>query len=218
MFAVLYDFDGLLIDSEAAGLVSWQEVYSSFGHELDLEHWLAETLAGRGPCMPRERLTALLDDPVDWDEVEAKRLLRRNELLILRPGAAAHLARAEQLGAITGIVSNAPDWWISERLAAVGISESRFDVIVSKSPVLAKKPAPDAYLAALEILDILPDNALAFEDSPIGVQAAQAAGIRCVAVPNDVTRRFDLSMADVLLPRLDAQPIEELLERLQLRR
>lgn len=214
MFTVLYDFDGLLIDSESAGLISWQEVYKSFGHELDQDYWLAETLAGRGPCMPREQLSALVGDPIDWDEVEAKRLERRNELLIPCPGALAHLDRCARVGAIIGIVSNAPDWWIDERLAAVDIAKSRFDVIISKSPTLAKKPDPAAYLAALDALDMAPERAVAFEDSPIGVQAAQAAGIRCVAVPNMVTQQFDLSMADLTLPSLDARPIEEVLESL----
>lgn len=217
MFAILYDFDGLLIDSEAAGFVSWQEVYKSFGHDLDEEYWLAETLAGRGPCMPQQQLAALVTEPVDWDEVELKRLQRRNELLVLCPGARNHLTRATEIGAITGIVSNAPQWWIEERLDAVGIDRRKFDVIISKSPSLAKKPAPASYLAALDALDMSPHHAIAFEDSPIGVRAAQAAGVKCVAVPNSVTRNFDLSMADLILPALDARPVEELLETLRVR-
>src|SRR3954469_3520226 len=104
MVAVLYDFDGLLIDSETAGLTSWTEVYESFGHPIDREHWLAETLAGRGPCLPKEQLAALVADQIDWDTVESSRLKRRDELLVLRPGVLEHLAQAKELGALVGIV------------------------------------------------------------------------------------------------------------------
>ncbi|WP_273940675.1 HAD family hydrolase [Kutzneria chonburiensis] len=213
MVAVLYDFDGLLIDSETAGLISWTEVYESFGHSIDRDHWLAETLAGRGPCMPKEQLAALVTETIDWDTVEALRLKRRDELLVLRPGVREHLAQAEELGALTGIVSNAPDWWISQRLAAVGLEESRFDVVITKSAGLAKKPAPDAYLAALDKLGATAAEAIAFEDSPIGIRAARQAGIRCVAVPNAVTENFDLTIADLVLDRIDAVPLAELLDR-----
>jgi HAD superfamily hydrolase (TIGR01509 family) len=218
MVAVLYDFDGLLIDSETAGLTSWTEVYEPFGHPVDRDHWLAETLAGRGPCMPKEQLAALVTEPTDWDAVEAARLKRRDELLVLRPGADAQLAAAQELGALIGIVSNAPDWWISQRLAAVGLEESRFDVVITKSAGLAKKPAPDAYLVALGKLGATAEEAIAFEDSPIGIRAAKAAGIRCVAIPNAVTENFDQTIADLVLDRLDARPLAELLDQLGVRR
>lgn len=210
----MYDFDGLLIDSETAGFISWQETYEFFGHRLDEEYWLAETLAGRGPCMPKQQLADLLAEPVDWDDVEERRLKRRNELLILRPGVLAHLDHCAEIGGVAGIVSNAPEWWVEERMNAVGLDRRRFDVIISKSPMIARKPAPESYLAALDALDMSPRNAIAFEDSPIGVQAARAADIRCVAVPNLVTEKFDLSAADLILPTIDAWPVEQILEHL----
>ncbi len=107
MPAVLYDFDGLLIDSETAGLLSWKRVYAEFGHELDLAHWLSETEAGRGPCMPTERLAELVGKPVDWEAVERRRIVWRDELLVTRPGVEEHLAEARRLGFDLAIVSNA---------------------------------------------------------------------------------------------------------------
>lgn len=209
MRAVLYDFDGLLIDSETAGLVSWNRVYAEFGHELDLAHWLSETAAGRGPCMPTDRLEELVGAPIDWEPVESRRLAWRDALLVPRPGVHAHLEEAQRLGCSRAIVSNAPDWWIAQRLESTGIGAESFDVIICKSDGLAKKPAPDAYLAALRELGCPAESAIAFEDSPIGVQAAQAAGIRCVAVPNMVTAHFDLAFADLVLEALDARPLAE---------
>lgn len=210
MTAALYDFDGLLIDSETAGLLSWRKVYAEFGHEVDLEYWLAETSAGRGPCMPKRQLEELTGTPIDWEAVEPERLRWRDELLVPRPGALEHLLQAEALGMPKAIVSNAPDWWVTEQLARTGIEAERFDVIITKASALAKKPAPDSYLAALERLGVPAGDAVAFEDSPIGIVAAQAAEIKCVAVPNLVTRHLDLSGADLVIPSLAARSLEEL--------
>lgn len=212
--AVLYDLDGLLLDSETAGLVSWRDVYAAHGCELDLEHWLGEVAAGRGPVMPKQQLEKLLDRPVDWDEVERVRLARRDELLVARPGALRHLAAAAALGLRTALVSNAPAWWIDQQLPRLGIAASQFDAIVTGAPDLARKPAPDAYLKALRELEVAARAALAFEDSPVGITAAQAAGIRCVAVPNEVTIHLDLSAADLILPALDARPLPSLFDEL----
>ncbi|OKI02387.1 hypothetical protein A6A06_15200 [Streptomyces sp. CB02923] len=209
MPAVLYDFDGLLIDSETAGLLSWKRVYAEFGHELDLAHWLSEIEAGRGPCMPTQRLAELVGTPVDWEAVERRRIVWRDELLVARPGAGEHLAEARRLGFDLAIVSNAPDWWIRQRMDSAGIAHEFFDVIICKTEGIARKPAPDAYLAALRELGCAAGDALAFEDSPVGIRAARAARIRCVAVPNMVTAHFDLSAADVTLPSLDARPLAE---------
>ncbi|HEV2342915.1 MAG TPA: HAD-IA family hydrolase [Actinocrinis sp.] len=212
--AVLYDLDGLLLDSETAGLVSWREVYAAHGCELDLAHWLGEVAAGRGPVMPKRQLEEQLGRPVDWDEVERGRLARRDGLLVARPGALQHVAAARALGLRTALVSNAPAWWVGQQLPRLGVPEPQFDVIVTGEPGLARKPAPDAYLKALRELGVAAEAALAFEDSPVGITAAQSAGIRCVAVANEVTANLDLSAADLILPALDARPLRSLLEEL----
>jgi HAD superfamily hydrolase (TIGR01509 family) len=211
MRALLYDFDGLLIDSEVAGLVSWRALYAEFGQTLDTEHWIGEVAAGRGPCMPSAQLEAALGRALDWDELEPRRKSHRDELIVARPGVRAHLARARELGLRCAIVSNAPDWWIDEQLDNTGLARDLFAVIVCKDGARASKPAPDAYLAALDTLGVAADDALAFEDSPIGVTAAKAAGLRCVAVPNEVTAGLPLETADQLLPSLDAMTLDELL-------
>lgn len=211
MEALLYDFDGLLIDSEFAGLVSWQALYAEFGHTLDTEHWFTEVAAGRGPVMPTARLEALVGRELDWATLEPRRKAHRDELIVPRPGVRAHLDLARALGLPCAIVSNAPDWWITEQLANTGLDPDYFTVIVCKDGKRAGKPAPDAYLAALAALDVAPHDALAFEDSPVGVTAAKAAGIRCVAVPNEVTKGMALDAADQRVPSLASVSLTELL-------
>lgn len=211
MRALLYDFDGLLIDSEVAGLRSWRALYAEFGQTLDTEHWVGEVAAGRGPVMPTALLEELVGRTLDWAELEPRRKAHRDELIVARPGVRAHLARARELGLSCAIVSNAPGWWIEEQLANTGLSPDHFAVIVCKDGTRAKKPAPDAYLAALDALSVRPADALAFEDSPIGIAAAKAAGLRCVAVPNEVTKDLPLDAADQILPSLASVPLDDLL-------
>lgn len=208
--ALLFDFDGLLVDSETAGLRSWQELYWRHGCELDLRLWLEEVCAGRGPCMPREQLEAAVGRSLDWEALEAVRLARRDELLVLRPGVHQVLAEAGRLGLACAIVSNAPDWWLEGQMARTGLARDRFACVVGRDPSRRSKPAPDAYRAALAALRLHPDRAVAFEDSPVGIAAALAAGIACVAVPNDVTRLLSLR-ATLVVPALDCAPLATLL-------
>jgi HAD superfamily hydrolase (TIGR01509 family) len=207
----LYDFDGLLIDSETAGLISWQELYAEHGYELDLDHWLAEVVASRGPVMPTAAFENAHGSAPDWRRLEAERIRRRDELLVARPGVPGHLAAAAAAGVRLAIVSNAPDWWVDAMLEHTGIDPDLFEIVVTKSPELAKKPQPDAYLHAMRTLDTTADRVLVFEDSPPGIAAATAAGLLCVAVPNAVTERMDLSGAPVILPRIDALPVHRLI-------
>jgi HAD superfamily hydrolase (TIGR01509 family) len=210
--AFLYDFDGLLVDSETAGLVSWRELYASQGEVLDEQWWLAEVAAGRGPCMPRDQLE-LLRPGLDWGALERARLARRDELITTRPGVAEHLAEARRAGLRLGVVSNAPGWWIEDKLPAAGLDPAWFEVCVTKAEGVARKPAADSYLRALRLMRVGPQDALAFEDSPIGVRAAKTAGLPCVCVLNDVTARLVTEAADLTLTRIDEMDIAGLLGR-----
>ncbi|MEA2644346.1 MAG: hypothetical protein QOG08_1372, partial [Chloroflexota bacterium] len=76
------------------------------------------------------------------------------------------------------------------------------------------KPAPDLYIAVLDCLGVSPSEAFAIEDSPNGVIAAKQAGMLCVAIPNSITAKLDLSQADVVLRSLSDLPLRDLLQRL----
>lgn len=160
---------------------------------------------------------ALLEDSlgyqVDWDSVEQRRRARRDELIILRPGVIGLLDRAVAAGMRIAIVSNAPDWWVNGRLASTGLDQYPFAAIITKEPGMCPKPAPDAYLAALRALDVAACEAIAFEDSPVGLAAARAAGVFCVGVPNDVTKHLSLAEADLICASLAEIVLPELLRR-----
>jgi HAD superfamily hydrolase (TIGR01509 family) len=211
---LLFDFDGLIVDTERSALASWQEVYREHGHELPLERWatIVGTLGGFDPL-------AHLDDlagPLDRDAVLARqrsRELALAELEDLRPGVLDYLERARELGLSTAIVSSSSRRWIDGHLGRLERAE-RFDAILTADhdPERAK-PRPTLYLEALDRLGLAASEAIAFEDSPNGVRAAKAAGLYCVAVPNGVTESLGLDEADLVVPSLVELPFEELLRR-----
>jgi HAD superfamily hydrolase (TIGR01509 family) len=215
MKAILYDLDGTLIDSETAGLVSWAELFRAHGCSLDEQHWLAEVAAGRGPCMPKAELEAAVGRRLDWAELEAKRLVRRDELLVARPGALEHLVLARGMGLATALVTNAPQWWVTEQLGRNRLDEHDFDAIVTGHSGLPRKPAPEVYLKAVDLLMLNPADAVSVEDSPVGIASAVAAGVACIAVSNEVTCRLDLSGADLVVDSLTEVMPRALLERFQ---
>jgi HAD superfamily hydrolase (TIGR01509 family) len=211
--ALLFDFDGLIVDTETPSLASWQEVYGEHGHELTLDRWAAAvgTVGGFDPLAHLEELAG----PVDRDDVVARRLARELELADveeLRPGILEYLEEARRRGLATAIVSSASRTWIDRHLARLERAE-HFDAIVTADKDESRaKPRPVLYLEALELLDVAADEAIAFEDSPNGVRAAVAAGIFVVAVPNGVTESLGLDDADLVVPSLADLPFDGLLE------
>lgn len=211
---LLFDFDGLIVDTETSALASWQEVYREHGHELPLERWVTiiGTLGGFDPLVHLEELAG----PLDRDTVLARqdeRELALADIEELRPGVLEYLERARELRLATAIVSSSSRAWIDRHLARLERAE-HFDAILTadRDPQRAK-PRPTLYLEALDRLQLRADEAIAFEDSPNGVRAAKAAGIFCVAVPNGVTASLGLDEADLVLTALTELSLPELLER-----
>lgn len=204
--AILFDFDGLLLDTEHPEFLSWHEVFAAHGCALAPEIWAAHTGKGAGaiPFSPYEALEQALGRKIDRDAVRTARRRRFAELMeleTLQPGAEARLAEARRLGMKVAIVSSSPRNWITGYLAKFGLADA-FDAILCADDVAHTKPDPELYLAALAKLGVRAGEAIAFEDSANGIAAAKQAGIFCVAVPNPLTRHSDLSRADVILGSL----------------
>jgi HAD superfamily hydrolase (TIGR01509 family) len=200
--AFLFDFDGLLLDTEGPSYRAWAELYERHGHELALETWAAAvgTIGGFDPERHLAGLGVALDD--EALATRRQRDLDLCDLEELRPGVVELLDEAERRGIHVGIVSASSDWWIERHLSHRGVLD-RFELVVCANGDAARaKPRPDLYLEALERLEVVAADAVAFEDSPNGVAAAKAAGIYTVAVPNAVTGAFDLSAADRVVESL----------------
>ncbi len=119
----------------------------------------------------------------------------------------------DQFGLKLGVASSSTREWVRGHLARLGILE-RFDCLRCRDDVANAKPEPDLYIAVLDCLGVAAAQAVAIEDSPNGVAAAKRAGMRCVAIPNTITARLDLSQADVVLTSLAEVTLAQLLDRL----
>ena len=214
MRAVIFDFDGLLLETEGPVYQAWAETYEEHGLSLSLEEWL--TTIGRVDHRdPWEDLQARLGRRLD-PEVNARRRRRRDELLhALGPcaGAAEALSDARSLGLGTAVASSSPEDWVGGHLERLGLARW-IDHVSCYDGSIPGKPAPDLYLRALRLLGVRAEEALAFEDSHNGLRAAKAAGIRCVVVPTDMTAAMDFSLADRVIDRLGRPPLAELLAEL----
>ena len=213
--ALVFDFDGLILDTEVPVYRSWLEVYEAHGEELPFERWVQIVGSTTAGFHPQHHLEERLGRSLP-KEVLDRRIGRRTEMILAQdalPGVVRHIQEARAMGLRLGVASSSTNEWVKGHLARLGILES-FDCIRCRDDVANAKPEPDLYLAVLECLGVRASEAIAIEDSPNGVLAAKRAGLRCVAIPNSITAQLDLGQADLLLGSLDEVTLAELLESL----
>jgi HAD superfamily hydrolase (TIGR01509 family) len=213
--AAIFDFDGLILETEAADLEAWGQVYRDHGAELTFEDF-AVSIGTVGAFDPPGHLAALTGRPVDRDAADRAHRVIQDAILegaSLRPGVVDRLDEAGPLGVKLAIASSAGGRWVHGHLERRGLLD-RFEVIVVPEGRLRAKPEPDVYLEALRRLGIVAGQAVAFEDSTNGILAAKAAGIFAVAVPNALTARLDLSRADLRVDSLAAITLAEIDRRM----
>ena len=128
------------------------------------------------------------------------------------PGVLDYLDTARQRGISLAVASSSSSSWVYGHLTRLGLLDY-FSCLRTSDDVRHAKPDPELYLSALKCLDIPAHEALAFEDSPHGITAAKQAGLYCVAVPNDLTRRLETGHADLTLNSLLDMSLEQLMER-----
>jgi HAD superfamily hydrolase (TIGR01509 family) len=217
--AFLFDFDGLILDTELPSRAGWEHVYREHGHELPPDLWATVVGTTHAPFDPMAHLEELVGEPVEREAVNERRRAHEFALIEaeeLRPGILEYLAAAERLGLKRAIVSSSPRAWVDMHLERLEQSVGWDAICTADRDPARAKPAPVLYLEALELLGVGADDAVAFEDSPNGVIAARAAGVFCIAVPNEVTRELGLAEAgaDIVLDSLADLPPEALFARL----
>jgi HAD superfamily hydrolase (TIGR01509 family) len=213
--ALVFDFDGLILDTEEPVYRSWVEVYEAHGEELPFERWVQIVGSTTIGFHPQHHLEERLGRPLAKEVLE-RRVGRRTELVLankLLPGVVERIDEAGALGLKVGVASSSSLDWVRGHLERLEIRE-RFDCIRCRDDVANVKPEPDLYVAVLACLAVPASEAIAIEDSPHGVTAAKRAGMRCVAIPNSITKRLDLSHADLLLASLADITLPDLLRKL----
>jgi HAD superfamily hydrolase (TIGR01509 family) len=214
--ALIFDFDGLVLDTEEPIYQSWAEVYEAHGVPLPFDQWVKTVGSNNREFHPQQNLEERIGRPLTQAEVD-RRIARRVELVLAKPllPGVADLARAARArGMKVGVASSSSRDWVHGHLERLGILDL-FDCVCSRDDVEHVKPEPDLYIAALECLGVDADVAVAIEDSPNGITSAKRAGLRCVAVPNPITATLDLSEADLQLSSLAEVSLPELLGRLE---
>ncbi len=210
--ALVFDFDGLILETETPAHQSWAEIYREHGHELPMDLWHGYIGSDTG-FDPVGHLAALVGEGLDREATQARRDARKTELIAVLDvmvGVRDYVADAKRVGLLLAVASSSSRAWVLGHLERLGLG-AQWDAVRTRDDVARTKPAPDLYLAAVGALGVAPWEAVAFEDSMNGIAAAKAAGLRCVAVPNALTSGMDLSQADVQLDSLADTPLEELL-------
>ena len=220
MEALIFDFDGIILDTEVSELQAWREIYAEYNTELPLEQWATGIGGGVDAFDVFAHLEAQVGHPVPREEIATRRRKRRLELLaaeVLLPGIESYLHDAKRMSIKVGLASSSSRAWVAGHLSRLGILE-QFDYIKCGDEVAQKKPDPELYLSVLAGLGARAEHAIALEDSPNGVLAAQRAGIFCVAIPNPVTSQLALDHADLRLKSLALLPLVDLIAEVEKRR
>jgi HAD superfamily hydrolase (TIGR01509 family) len=220
--ALIFDFDGLILDTETPDFHVWQTIYQEHGFELPQEEW-GKIVGGYGLAHfdAAEHLTHLAKlqrelDPVSLRErhrSESRALTLEQPIL---PGVMDYIQTAKRLGLKLAIASSSQHSWVDTHAKRLGIFD-HFDVVVCADDVGAgrTKPNPDLFLLALKRLQVQNHEALVLEDSPNGVKAANHAGIFVVAVPNPVTSLLKINGANLTVRSLTDLPLTELLGKVK---
>jgi HAD superfamily hydrolase (TIGR01509 family) len=218
--ALLFDFDGLILDTETADVRAWENIYAEYGFSFPLESW-AQIIGGTGTATfdAAAHLQDLLGNPLDLESLQSRQTHISHSLVhqeSVLPGVMDYLQEARRFGLKLAIASSSPHSWVDTHAQRLGVFDY-FDKVVCADEVGAgrTKPNPDLFLLALDQLRVRANEAIVFEDSPNGVRAARSAGIFVVAVPNTVTSQLSIENANLMLRSLTDLSLRELLNKVQ---
>jgi HAD superfamily hydrolase (TIGR01509 family) len=213
---VIFDFDGLILDTETPDFEAWKELYTELGAVLSMEAWGHCIGQRAGVFDPIAHLEGLIGPCFQGVELKQRQRARFYDLLnaeVLRPGIQSYLDDADRLGIKLAVASSATRDWVEGHLTRLNIAH-RFAHIVTVEEVTHAKPHPELFHLALARAGVTADRAVVLEDSPNGLHAANRAGIFAVAVPNPVTMTLELGHADLTLTSLAACSLEKLIEEI----
>jgi HAD superfamily hydrolase (TIGR01509 family) len=210
--AIIFDFDGLILDTETPEFESWQVIFKNYGYDLPFSEWKKCVGSSNLDFEPTDYLGQLMGHPVNKKKVEhEKRIISLAAIMKLPPlpGVEEMIKSAHSRGIKLAVASSSSTEWVWLNLSRLGLHQY-FDAICGGNEVPAVKPDPALYIKALEELEVQPDQAIVFEDSPNGILAAQRAGIFCVAVPNQISIQMGVNHADMVVKSMADINIDQL--------
>ncbi|MFD0711588.1 HAD family hydrolase [Paenibacillus sp. GCM10027626] len=214
--AVVFDFDGLIVDTESAWYDAWVAVYRNYGLELPQEVWMRCVGTSFDEFNPFTYLEEKIQKPIDREATQ--KFTEEQHALVMqdrdiRPGVEDYLRSAQSLGLKIGLASSSTRSWVTGFLERYGLLQY-FSCIRTADDVSKVKPDPELYVQALACLGVAANQAVAFEDSAHGANAAIAAGLKCVIVPNALTASLTFPDYDLRLASMADRPLADVLAEL----
>jgi HAD superfamily hydrolase (TIGR01509 family) len=210
---IIFDFDGLICDTETTELSAWEKLYEEYGVPFPFDEYQKTIGAVHNDETPLHMLKNSVGEKISsitaWKKFLDYRM-ELNEMEPLRPGVLDYLKAAKSLSLKVGLASSSPISWVGFHLDRLAIRKF-FDCIRTFEDVHQTKPDPQLFLLTLDCLRLAPSETVALEDSKNGVMAAKSAGLITVAVPNPVTSRFAFENADLTLSSLEEMALDELI-------
>jgi HAD superfamily hydrolase (TIGR01509 family) len=193
---IIFDFDGLIIDSETPAFHAWQRLYKTYGLTLRKEEWVDVIGWSSKDRDPMHDLARLVGE--GFEETKAKQRVRKWEEELLAeeevfPGVRELIRAAEEAQLKLGIASSSSRRWVQGHLERLGLYEP-FEAIICSDDVSHAKPDPEIFRLAVEALGLNHDQVIVLEDSPAGVLAAKRANLFCIAVPNQMTKHLSFQL------------------------
>jgi HAD superfamily hydrolase (TIGR01509 family) len=217
--AIIFDFDGLILETETPIYQSWLELYRVYHQELPWDEWQTAIGTLESPFDPYKDLEQRIGYRLDWDQIDAHRRQHEWDLVVAQPilpGVLDYLDQARRMDLKLGLASSSPHNWVDAHLNRLGLFDY-FQAIQCSEDVKHTKPDPALYRQVLGKLQVPPTAAFALEDSPAGALAAHRAGLFCVVVPNDLTGQMVFEAGDMFVASLAKLPLPELIEQIEMR-
>jgi HAD superfamily hydrolase (TIGR01509 family) len=211
--AVIFDFDGTILDTEMPIYQAWSRTYEQYGQKLTMDEYSATVGTDYSVFDPRGTLEQRTGRKLDWTTLDTERHNYHLELVVAKetlPGIRHLLAEVKERGLGCAVASSSTTGWVEGHLKRLGLREY-VEHIICADPPRRPKPATDVYVEALKKLGVSADEAVAIEDSPNGVTAALAVGIACIGVPNEMTSLFAFPAGTRRVESLESVSLDDLL-------
>ena len=215
--AVVFDFDGLILDTETPSYEAFDRIYREHGTELPLEMYARCVGTSYDAFNPYDYLEKCISKPIERDVIQKRHEELHRQIVeesSVLPGVREYLQLAKELGLAIGLASSSPMGWIQPLLEKHGLYDY-FDSFLTADKVERVKPDPQLYLETLLALHVQGGEAVAFEDSLNGFTAARSAGLRTVVIPNAMTRHLQFSGVDRQLESMADLTLDELIRQLE---
>jgi HAD superfamily hydrolase (TIGR01509 family) len=214
--ALIFDFDGVMVDTEQSIFDAYRDIFADHGAELALRTW--ETIIGSTGHrdLVFNNLELQIGRAVDREALRLQAQRLHHDISGSLPAVAGvreQIAQARGAGLALGVSSSSTREWVAGHLTRLDLIH-HFGAMCTREDVTRTKPDPALYALAVQRLGVRPQDAVALEDSPNGIASAKAAGLFCVAIPNPLTKDMSLEQADLHVESMAALSLEDLAARL----